>query len=196
MRKKLGYFVVSGILCCSLFFSTQAVTAKTADTKKKALKAYEELLVKNPYADDMEGGFTAETFSVKDITGDDIPELIINGEAPQIFTYKDGNVQWIYNSWVLSTMYYSEKTNYIMNYYSWDGEKSYGILKYDKKTGEYSSVISLTNKNKKYYVNKDGKEVKITKKEFDGYLKKHMPNKVELKTPNKNTDKNRSKYLK
>jgi hypothetical protein len=196
MRKKFSYIIVSGILCCSLFFSTQAVTAKTADTMEKALKAYEELLVKDPYADDMEGGFSAETFSVKDITGDDLPELIINGDAPQIFTYKDGEVRWIYNSWVLSTMYYSEKTNNVMNYYSWNGESSYSIYKYDKKTGEYSSIISLTSKNKKYYTYKDGKEVKITKKEFDSYIKKYMPKKEELKTPNKNTDKNRSKYLK
>ncbi len=93
-------------------------------------------------------------------------------------------------------MYYSEKTNNVMNYYSWNGESSYSIYKFDKKTCEYSSIISLTSKNKKYYTYKDGKEVKITKKEFDGYINKYMPKKEELKTPNKNTDKNRSKYLK
>lgn len=137
-----------------------------------------------------------ETFNILDITGDGVPELIINEEAPNIFTFKDGKVVWYYNSWVLGSMYYSEKTSNLMFNYSWDGEETNTIYKYDSDTDSLVATKELSVKSKKYYEYKNGKNIKITKEAYNKHMKKYMPKKIKLETPYKNTDKNRNKYLK
>ncbi len=197
MKKGFKMLAISSMLCFSIIFSNQPrVSAEETDTKENALKAYENILVNNPYEDYDGGGFTAKTFNVLDINGDNIPELVINGEAPNIFTYKDGQAVFLYNSWVLCSMYYSEKSHNLMYYYSWKGDKDYTIYAFNENGKELKELKSLTYSDKKYYVVKDGKKTKITKASFDKCLKKYMPGKVKLDTPYENTEANRSTYLK
>jgi hypothetical protein len=196
MKKNFKFVAVSGLLTASLFFGGIHYTfAAEKDTKEKALKAYENILVNNPY-EDYDGGFTADSFNILDITGDDIPELIINEDAPNIFTYQDGQVVWLYNSWVLCNMYYSEKTKNLMYSYSWKGVSDYTIYKYDSANKELVSLKNLSYEKKTYYVNNNSKKTKITKTSFNKCLAKYVPGKVKLETPYKNTEENRAKYLK
>lgn len=197
--------------------SASAETKKVTDTQlKKVMKCYKNILSTNPY-DGIDGGFTAETFLLKDLDKDGIPELIINGEVPQIFSYdlKNDKEMFLYNSWVYCTLYYSSKAKTIMYTYEWKGKKDWmfyevnntqendasSVLKsledyYSYTDGKYEEYDSCTVKEgyyKGYYNNEDSK--KITKETIDKAIEKFVPEKIKLETTIKNTKANRSKYL-
>lgn len=197
--KKLSKVFVIHLLVLSFIINNHSLSyASVNDTKKEALAAYKSILVDNPY-EDMEGGFTAETFNLIDVTGDDIPELIINEEAPQILTYIDGNVIFMYNSWIYCSIYYSKKTSNFMFTMGSDKEKYYQIFKYtDIANYETKDIVNLSFKNKKYYKYdvKSEADIVISKKTFNKFLTKYMPDYIKLETPYKNTDANIKKYIK
>jgi hypothetical protein len=192
--------------------SAAKVTPKVTDAQlKKIMKCYCNILATNPYKS--EGGFTADTFLIKDLNKDGVPELIINSEVPQIFTYNlDSNKEdFIYNSWTYCTLYYSSETMTILYYYTWKGEEEWSFYKMEKGNKEDDLSFNMNSfedysytdraderYDKGYYkgsfYSKDAK--KITKKEVTAAIKKLAPKKVELKTTIQNTEKNRNKYLK
>ncbi len=217
-KRILSLLIIALVVTTTLSISSTTAQAKgvTDDQLKKAMNCYLKILKTNPY-EDMEGGFTAETFRLQDLDKDGIPELIINGEAPQIFSYnvKTDKAMFLYNSWTYCTMYYSSSTKTILNYNSWNGKKDYFFYKINntQTTDEYSVFESLkdyytytdgkyseydTYKPKKgyykgYYSSEDAKL--ITKKTLDAAIKKIVPDKFELKTTTKNTTENQKKYL-
>jgi lipopolysaccharide export LptBFGC system permease protein LptF len=195
--KRIGksmFVVITLSICMMLTYQTAKASVK--EEKAKALKEYKNILVDNPYKNLDGGGFTAETFNIKDLNGDGIPELIINEEVPNILTYKDGQIRFIYNSWVYCNLYYSEKTGNIMFYNSWNGTKSYSFYEFNKDGTELNTLKSFDYSDKQYtyYANETIK--KISKATFNKQMKKYMPERVKLDTPYKNTKENRTKYLK
>lgn len=169
--------------------------ASTKTSSKKVIDAYKKILEGDNYSN-MDGGFKPETFNLVDVTGDKIPELIINGEAPQIFTYKDGETHWIYNSWVMGSLYYSKKTKKIMFEYIYDKEKAYDIFEYEDGT-QLKPVIYIGYSNKKYYtMDKEWNRKTISKEKYNKLMETNMPKYEKLETPYKNTKANRTKYLK
>lgn len=198
MKKNQIRVIVSIMLCLSMLFcSLSTMSIEAADTKKAALKAYKKILEENPYSDE-DGGFTAEEFNIMDLDGNGIPELIVNGDSPQIFTYKDGKVVWVYNSWIMCTLYYSKKTGNLMFYSAWNGRKDYYMNNAKEliNMSENSFYKHYLSNEGKYYENKNGEDVKINKNTFTKALNKYMPEKSKVKTPYKNTKDNRTKYLK
>lgn len=201
-----------------IFLGTSAsVYAKDKVTDKqykKVMKAYKMILSDNPYKKD-ETGFVANYFSFYDLDKNGVPELIINGDAPQIFTYdlKEGKTKYIYNSWGKETLYFSPDTDIIMNRMKSSGEIRYYFMymNYPEDRKESSIIgyfplnyvyIDGTEKTvdikKGYYEVALGEKMKykkITKKETTEALDYLMPNKIELKTDIKNTKANRTKYL-
>lgn len=214
--------VISILLTLAVIFMLPAanVSAKkntvTDAQLKKAMKCYADLLATNPY-ESVDGGFTAETFLLKDLDLDGMPELVINGDAPQIFSYdlKNNTEIFMYNSWVSNTLYYSSKTKTILYTYEWKGKKEWSFYQvkntqendafsimepsgdfYSYTDGKYDEYAS--NKVKKgYYIGYYGSEdaKKTTKKALDKAINKLVPDKTELKTTIKNTSANRKKYL-
>ncbi len=220
---KISKRILSLMLMALVIASTLTIPSATAQAKgvtdaqlKKAMNCYLKILKTNPY-EDMEGGFTAETFRLQDLDRDGIPELIINGEAPQIFSYnvKNDKVMFIYNSWTYCTLYYSSSTKNILYKSEWRGKIDYIFSKVNdtQTTDEYSVIESLketytytdgkydeydTYKPKKgyykgYYGSEDAKL--ISKKTLDAVIKKLVPDKFELKTTLKNNTENQKKYL-
>lgn len=163
------------------------------------------------------GGFVAETFLLKDLDQDGVPELIINGEAPQIFSYDldKENDMFIFNSWIIHTLYYSEKTKMIYSTSKWNGIKSWSFYKMgstqtksedqvieyldkeyfysDGKYGKYDTYKAPKGYYEGSYYNEDHK--KTTKKAINKYIQKLAPESIPLDTIVKNTAKNRKKYF-
>ncbi len=220
--KKVGRTIIT-ILILTLIVtsilpttSASAKTSKVTDAQlKKVMKCYTKILSENPYKG-WEGGFTAETFLLKDLNQDGVPELIINGEAPQIFSYdlKNDKEMFIYNSWVNCILYYSSKTKNIMYNYEWNGKKDWYFFKinntqetdafnvlealdtYSYTDGIYDEYDTTTAKKgyyKGYYGSEDSKRVK--KETIDKAIEEFVPDKEKLETTIKNTKANRSKYL-
>lgn len=217
-KRILSLFILALVVTSTLSIPSTTAQAKgvTDDQLKKAMNCYLNILKTNPY-DDMEGGFTAETFRLQDLDKDGIPELIINGEAPQIFSYniKKDEAMFLYNSWTYSTMYYSSSTKTILLASAWNGKKDYYFYKikdtqtndaydvfeslkdsYTYTDGKYSEYDTYKPKKgyyKGYYGSEDAKL--ISKKTLDAAIKKLVPDKFELKTTIKNTTENQKKYL-
>jgi hypothetical protein len=214
LRKAITAFIVFALIVTLLPGSVSAAkeTTKVTDSQlKKVMKCYSNILATDPYKDG-DGGFTAESFLIKDLNKDGVPELIINGDAPQVFTYNlDNNKEnYIYNSWVYCTLYYSSETMTIQYYYTWKGEKDWDFYKMEKDGEGADSSFSLKSFDSYSYT--DGTDEmfekgyykgsfysqdaqKITKKEVTAAIKKLAPKKVELKTTIKNTKENRKKYF-
>lgn len=222
--KKLGKSMMVFVLVLTLGISlAEPGTRISAKTKgvtdaqlEKVMECYKTILQTNPYKD-YDGGFTAETFSLKDLDKDGVPELIINGEAPQIFSYDLANEKemFLFNSWVYNKMYYSSKTKTILYTYEWKGKKEWSFYKvnntqktdastvlealkqeYSYTNGKYDEYDNCKAKKGYYkgkYFSEDAKYT--TKKAVDAAIKKLVPAKVELKTSIKNTKENREKYL-
>lgn len=217
-KRILSLMIMALIVATTLVIPSTTAQAKgVTDTQlKKAMKCYLKILKTNPY-EDMDGGFTAETFLLQDLDRDGIPELILNGEAPQIFSYnvKKDEAMFLYNSWTYNTMYYSSSTKTILLASAWNGKKDYYFYKikatqsnaaydvfeslkdsYSYTDGKYSEYDTYKPKKgyyKGYYGNEDAKL--ISKKTLDAAIKKLVPDKVELKTTLKNTTANQKKYL-
>ena len=183
----------------------------------KVMKCYRNILATDPYKDLEGGGFTAKTFLLKDLDKDGVPELIINGEASQIFSYNlnSDRETFIFNSWVYNTLFYSEETKTVLYTNEWKGKKEWSFFKINNtqdKDGsdvmesleEYYSYTDGkyekgdTCKAKKGYYEGDyysEKPKKTTKKAVEKAIDKLAPANVELKTTIKNTATSRKKYL-
>jgi hypothetical protein len=216
VKKILASILMLTLVITLLSPVARAETVTVTDEQlKKVMDCYNNILATNPY-DDIEGGFTAETFLLKDLDQDGIPELIINGEAPQIFSYdlKKDQVMFIYSSWVYNTMYYSNDKKTILYSYEWHGKKNWTIYEfkntqendclnvlkdvadYSYTDGKYDKYDTFKMKKGYYKGNYEfGDAKKTTKKTVFAAFDKLVPNKVELKTTIKNTKENRDKYV-
>lgn len=216
--------ILAFVLVITLLLPLVEVSAKTnrvTDAQlKKVMKCYKNILATNPYEDIEGAGFKATTFLLKDLDKNGVPELIINGEVPQIFSYdlKTDEETWIFDSWVYNTLYYSSKTKNIMYSYEWKGKKEWSFFKvnnmqeiedssetrmieflddsYSYTDGKYEKGDECKAK-KGYYKGSyfEDKAKKISKKKVEAAFNKLVPDKVELKTTIKNTKANRNKYL-
>lgn len=207
------------ITAISLMIPSASVIAKSkvTDAKlKKVMKCYNNILATDPYKGG-DGGFTAKNFSLKDLDQDGVPELIINDNAPQIFSYdlKNDKEMFLFNPWVICTLYYSEKTKNILYYYEWDGKKEWYFYNVnDTQSNDEFNVLSSLDElysytDGKYYEGAEFKPKKgyykgsywdenakkETKASVDAAIKKLVPNKVKLEGKIKNTAANRKKYL-
>lgn len=144
----------------------------------------------------------AKTFGLKDINKDGIPELLINN-AYQICTYnKDKGIIWLWDSWVICEMYYSEKSGRILYHYSYQDDYDWTV--FDIDSVELIWVDSFGLFQGKYYhgyeeVSPNELTYKeVTKEEVDSALEKiieMMDDKELLTTPYENTQENRDRYL-
>lgn len=180
------------ILCFSFLFigSNKLVLAKEKPSLEEVYEAYKKVLT------DYEFGSIPETFGLKDISNDGIPELLANN-ALQIYTYdKDEGIRWLWDSWVICEMYYSEKTNRILYYYTYQGDEDWVVFNVIPDTAEWDWYDRFGIFNGQYY--HESFDNVITKKEYDSLVKKIdelLPDKELLTTPYENTPENREKYL-
>lgn len=192
--------------------NVSAVAPQVTDEQmEKILDGYNAILedVNGEYEEVDGCGFVAESFDLKDLDVDGIPELIINQDVPQIFTYnlKDDMVSWMWSSWVLNTsLYYSSQERNLMCLNSSRG-KSWSFYSL-KKDNNNVTVLENVKNTRLSYVEKAFKIEKRTVKK--GYymndkltskaavekkIKSLMSGKVKLTTKIKNTEENRNKYL-
>lgn len=182
-RVKFFLFLVMFIAFFS-FAEKGSVYAKEKVSLEDVYKVYKNILLDSSY----------KTFGLKDLNNDGIPELLINN-AYEIYTYKDNNYIWLWDSWVVCKMYHLPKTNQIYYHYQYKYEdnesESWSIYEIDMDKGELVTIKDYDNFNGKYYAN----SILSTKEEVEAAVKDIAPDKVLLTTPYANTPENREKYL-
>lgn len=179
-------FLLSLLAMCiaSLFISNgRPAYAKEEISLDDVYKVYKDVLTDKDY--------NAKTFGLKDINNDGIPELLVNN-AYGIFTYKDNNYVWLWDSWVICEMYYSPTTNRILYHYEWKGDEDWAVYEIDMDKGEMSTIVYYSQSNGIYYKNY---ETETTKTEVEETIEKMVPDRELLTTPYDNTEENRAKYL-
>lgn len=217
MKKEKRSLIYSLILLAVALVLIPKLTVSASSSKitdeqiNKIFSSYKDILidVDGRYKDEEGCGFVAESFDLKDLDLDGIPELIVNQDVPQIFTYdlKNDRSVWLWSSWVLnSPLFYSEKEKRLMCVSTFQGTNwsfySFPKDKDDVTLIQYIEDISIwyAPKNRKvdkkiqkkgYYLN----DKLVTKTVAYKKIEQLMPGKVKLTTKIKNTEENRNKYL-
>lgn len=197
LQKTLVVFlsVAAVALSAAVTVPHQGTQAQAADEKAAALKAYKEELSKT---ESSIGFGQAQSFFIKDVDGDKIPEMIMYFSASSQIC--------------LCKYQYNKVKCLVEGKYGMDIYPSKHVVKWTYETGSFpcdhwykisngkAREVAYrrwerdwengTDKNQFYKVN--GKET--TKKKYDRYLKKIRVKKRKYKMV-ENTEKNRSKYL-
>lgn len=180
MKKQMKTLFTLCLALVMVILAVPATNAGAASTKAKAYSAYKKIL-KDGFEMGTGGeGTTHETakyFTLIDITGDGLEELVVDTvkgtkkTSYVIFTYDSKNgIQNIFEDYVIKTYYVNAKKNSVSTHYSWKKDNYYSVYTYNKKKGYFES------------------NNKTLKKLPKGY--------TALKTEYKNTSANRNKVLK
>lgn len=180
MKKQMKNLFTLCLALVMVILAAPATDAGAASAKAKAYSAYKKVL-KDGFEMSTGGeGTTHETakyFTLIDITGDGLEELVVDTvkgtkkTSYVIFTYDSKNgIQNIFEDYVIETYYVNAKKNSVCTHYSWKKDNYYSVYAYNKKKGYFES------------------NSKTLKKLPKGY--------TALKTEYKNTSANRNKILK
>lgn len=184
--RRIGAFLLTLISCLTLFNFGLEGNGANAATKVSLSDVYKA------YAEELASTTTnAKSFGVKDINKDGIPEVLVN-DSSAILSYKNDKSVWVWNSKVLSDMYYSEKTGNILYHHSYNNTDEWVIYAIDLDQGAGLVLVdSYTNNNGTYL--RGGKS--SSKSLVNAALDRLVPNKEILDTPYENSKENRDKYL-
>lgn len=204
--------ILLAIFIPTLPYKVQAATAKT-----QALKAYNKLLSQKtiPWGNNLYyTAVPADTlsFTTAYIDNDSVPELIIMSSAVRqqagfalLYTYKNGKLQFVSNIDMNGDLYYYKKKGILIDRYvhrtEVDKYMKFSGTKLTQKLSFNTSTVGVKSYYKFFKSNirpDDSKE--ISKTQFAKEVKKltggSKKSKIAMEALKKNTNINRTKYLK
>lgn len=206
LKEKIVAVVMLFVITVSVI-QVGGIEAIQASQKSEALSAYKEFLKENAWDDGEMGTAHGNYFAIKDLNGDKIPELIVNTgnnkdrKCYYLFTYKDEQVQEIYESWVIEKYYYTEK--YFITTYNYSHDKQETSYAYVYKMNEEGNGFKIVAG---YFLEKENGKITYSDGDLNdkdaSYSKakakctKLMKNKKKLSTPYAINQKNIDKYVK